>query len=384
MAPAQRSPVTPDVLLWAIGEDGRPYADLADKLEIDPDVLRDWTTGDAQPSKGQVTELAKLLKRPRALFFLPTPPTAATLPPSFRHPPGDSSEISLTARRKVRQARRVQHAVAWALRDEPPVDVPWALMRDDARQAARGAREWLGVTDDQQARWVDEYAALNAWRAALDALGVLVFVLEIGRDEVRGFSAWDDRAPLIVANSSSVSAAARSFTLAHELAHLVLRADAACIEPRSGGLPDAELERWCEAFGAELLMPEAAVQTWASARRLAAGGADIDDVRGMMNRFRVSARAAALRLIAAGYATPALYARVEGVFRPKPPPEPDSASPSTFRRPRRSITRPREFGGRTIATVLDGLPTRDALAILNVTVDDVREMAETVPGVVGF
>jgi hypothetical protein len=50
-------------------------------------------------------------------------------------------------------------------------------------------------------------------------------------------AAGDDRAPLIVANSSRVSPAARSFTLVHELAHLYLRQDAACIERTISGKP---------------------------------------------------------------------------------------------------------------------------------------------------
>ena len=75
----------------------------------------------------------------------------------------------------------------------------------------------LGITDAERVTWQDDYAALRRWRQAMEDSGLLVFVLQIGSDDVCGFSAWDDRAPLIVANSSRVSPAARNFTLVHEL-----------------------------------------------------------------------------------------------------------------------------------------------------------------------
>lgn len=375
---AQPSPVKPDVLRWAVEEDGRATDALADALKIEPALFLSWLKGDAAPSRGQVSDLARVLSRPRALFFLPRAPAAATLPPSFRHPPGDDErEVGASARRKVRQARRIQHAVAWALRDEPSVEIPLASLEDDPETAASTAREWLGITDEEQASWKDDYAALRAWREALEGRGVLVFVLEIGRDDVRGFSAWDERAPLVVSNLSGVSAAARCFTLGHELGHLVTRKDSACIEPVDEPLPEADVERWCERFGASLLMPREAVLLLARERGIARGSAGIDDVRAMMRRFRGSARASALRLIDLGLATPLLYREVARVFVPKPPPP----KGTPIARPPRSVARVREYGPDTVRTVLATLPPRDALSVLRVTVDDVRQIANEVPGV---
>lgn len=377
----QASPVKPDVLRWAVDEDGRAPDDLADALKVEPDLLRSWLSGEAAPTRGQVSSLARVLQRPRALFFLPRPPAAATLPASFRRPPGGSErQVSTAARRKVREARRVQHAVSWALRDEPPVDIPFASLQDDPEQVASGAREWLGVTDEEQAQWRDDYAALRSWRGALEDRGCLVFVLEIGRDEVRGFSAWDDHAPLIVANLSGVSPAARSFTFAHELGHLITREDSACVEPGDGPLPTADVERWCERFGAALLMPRTSVRALARERAIHSEGADLDDVRAVIRRFRVSARAAALRLIDMGLAAPSLYRDVARVFVPAPPPP----KGTPIARPPRAVARVNQYGPDTVRTVLSALPPRDALSVLRVTVEDVRKIASEVPGVPRF
>ena len=373
---AQLSPVTPDVLRWAIDEDGRSVPELAEALRVDVDTVDGWARGDATPTRGQVSRLASVLHRPRALFFLPRPPASATLPANFRHAPGDDRPVSVSARRQVRQARRVQHAVSWARRDEPLVSLPSSGLNVNPEAAAGMAREWLGVTDADQEVWQDDREALRAWRQAMEDSGLLVFILQIGSDDVRGFSAWDDRAPLIVANSSRISPAARNFTLAHELGHLYLRQDAACIELDYDSRRSInDVERWCERFGAAVLMPDGAFSAFVTQRNHPPG---IEDVRAAASRFRVSHRAAALRMIDMGYASAGLYGQVLSVFEPRG--QASSASDQFFSPPR-SVARPREYGIGTIRTVLDALPPRDALDILRLTVEDVRRIAQEVPDV---
>ena len=327
------------------------------------------------PTAGEVSRLARILRRPRALFFMPRPPQAATLPASFRHPPGDDHQVSSQTRRAVRRARRVQESVSWIDRDDPVVEMAKVTTAIDPEIAAATARDWLGVSDEDQRGWSNDYDALYAWRAALDQNRVLVFALDIGRGEIRGFSAWDDRAPLIAVNTSAVNPAARCFTLMHELGHLFLRQDAACVEAIAP-LAGAELERWCERFGAAVLMPGHAARRWAQERGLAPRSADIDDVSAMMRRFRVSARAAALRLITLDYAPRALYGQVLQVFVPKPPPPDQKIS-----NPPRATMRRRQFGDRVLKTVINELPPRDALSVLRLEVEDVRRLADEVPGV---
>jgi Zn-dependent peptidase ImmA (M78 family) len=378
---AQLSPVTPDVLRWAIEEDGRPVPELAEALQVDVDTVDGWTRGDAQPTRGQVTRMAEVLKRPRALFFMPRAPAAATLPPSFRHPPGDDRPISATARRWIRRARRVQEAVSWALRDQPPIYMAHFEVRAGPEDVAEEARSWTGVDVRDQLSWRDDYAALRGWREAIEDRGVLVFSLEIGPGEIRGFSAWDDRAPLIVANSSRANPASRIFTIGHELGHLFRRQDSTCVEL---GLPltpasahvGPNIERWCDQFSAALIMPEPLVRNIVGR---AAGVAGIDEVRTLAARMHVSHRAAALRLVSLRLAPFSLYEQVDRMFVAGQAQA--SGSSSEYRRPSRSVSRPREYGIRTIRTVLDTLPPRDALSVLRMNVEDVRQLAEREPDV---
>jgi Zn-dependent peptidase ImmA (M78 family) len=255
------------------------------------------------------------------------------------------------------------------------MDLPARPLTSAPADAARITRSWLRISDADQAGWKNDYEALRAWRSALEEREVLAFALEIGRGEVRGFSSWDSHAPLIAMNTSGVAPAPRCYTLAHEFGHLAIRKDSACIDLAEEKLAGIDIERWCEELGAALLMPEQAVSAVAHLRGLSRRTADLDDVRALTRRFRVSARAAALRLIGLNFAERSLYGEVLKVFVPKPREDGQPYSPP------RATARLRQYGPRVISTVLDALPPRDTLSVLRIDVEDVRKIAEEVPGV---
>ncbi len=391
------SPITPSVLEWAVAEDGRTTQQIADAAKVDVATLDEWMHGESKPTVGQVTLLADRLRRPRSMFFLPAPPQAATLPARFRHPPGDSRQVSTASRRRVRQARQIQSVLTDALAASDPVEVPRFVVGHSTPDAAAAkVRDWLGVTDAEQESWRDDYEGMNRWRAAIESRGIFVFALEIGEPaqrnrprlagtdgapDVRGFSAWDNHAPMIVMNSRRVNPAARSFTLGHELGHLVAREDAACIDTAIGPEFPEPVERWCEEFGAALLMPRPAVNLWAQRRRLSPESATLEDVTAMMRRFRASARACALRVIDLGYAARSLYAAVLSAFRPvEPLPDAKKKEGSDPR----SVLRLRQFGPRALETVFRDVAPIEALSILRITVPDARELAAQVPSAAGI
>jgi len=387
---APPAPVTPEVLEWAVGEDGRSFDELAEALRMDTGDLRAWLRGDERPSRGELTALAKVLRRPRAIFFLPQPPRQASAPPAFRHPPGSDRTTGEPSLRAYRRARRVQQAVAWARSGAADVPMPHASTDEDPASVGAVVRSWLGVTNAEQEAWQDDREALAAWRGALDELGVLVFSLEIGKGQVRGFSSWDAHAPMLAVNASDVTPAARVYTLAHELAHLVLRRDSACVEPPARPDPlesapgleappeGASLERWCEEFAAAFLMPARVVTSYMRQRGVTGPIARLEDVGAVKARFRVSARAAALRLIELGLAEKSLYSQVLEYFKPKPR---EYDRTKEFRRLGRPRLRLREYGPRAVATVMSRLPETDALSVLRITVEDARTIAAEAPGV---
>jgi hypothetical protein len=108
--------------------------------------------------------------------------SAGLLPsPAWRRPPCVGQRAPLGA-----PGSPATGGVAWALRNEPPVELPQAVISADPEATALDVRRWLGV--EVSARWNSDHAALAAWRSALDGRGVLALNLPIGKGEVRAAS----------------------------------------------------------------------------------------------------------------------------------------------------------------------------------------------------
>lgn len=314
----QLVPITGSVLRWAREEVGLTEVALAEAIKVEPGDVVAWENGEASPSKGTFTKIVEVLKRPSAVFFLPEPPFASGLPTSLRNAPGlGSHKLDQAEVRQIRWARRLQDVVGWALREagEPAVDIAPYSLDDDPLEVAAAERLSTDVTAAEQLEWDNASEAFRVWRGVLEARGILVLQLSIGKGNVRGFSAWDDYAPLVAVNTS-YHPTARIFTLFHELGHLLTGTDAACLRFILPTDRDSKLERWCERFAAGFLIPPDSLRVvagWYSASE-AVKVTDADVARKIANRFKVSTRATSLRLQELGLAPSSLYGSVESLF----------------------------------------------------------------------
>ena len=176
-------------------------------------------------------------------------------------------------------------------------------------------RKLSAVSTEEQLGWPNPSTAFHTWRSYLEEQGVLVLQLSMGKNSIRGFSVWDEYAPLVAVNTA-YHPTARIFTLFHEIGHLLTRTDAACLSFVLPGDHDIEAERWCERYAAAFLLPEDALRK--AAERYGISSAlrttDPHKARLVANRFSVSTRATALRLQEIGLAEPSLYGVVVSMF----------------------------------------------------------------------
>jgi Zn-dependent peptidase ImmA (M78 family) len=127
-------------------------------------------------------------------------------------------------------------------------------------------RARLGITPETQRAWRDARLAYNAWRAAVEKQGILVFqVSGVDVSAMRGIAITEQPLPVVAINSRD-SYTGRSFSLMHEVAHIALRrsgiSDYNSFTPTEDeGRPREmqELESFCNRVAAAVLMPDADV-----------------------------------------------------------------------------------------------------------------------------
>ena len=316
--PKTEVPITPAVLDWAVKESGYTDEQLAAHLSVSVDDFVSWKRGDARPTLTPVRKLATKLHRQLATFLLPAPPKQASLQVEFRSiGPQQVRPLSPTERRYLRRARRQQGIIGWLSEElnEAPPNLPQYLLSDSSEAAGSSIRGQLNIEFTQQARWTTASQAFDHWRDAIEGLGVTVFVYTLGQDSCNGFSLWHERAP-VIAVSSAWREEARIFTLFHELGHLLLRGNSACLERT--GQPKDPVERWCEGFSASVLLPARAVDQILGEIGSTGRIRDLNVARAVAKKARISLRAATIRLIEVGVADWDLYGEIPPVTDKKP------------------------------------------------------------------
>lgn len=345
-------PVTPPVVKWALEESGYPIDEVAAATGVSSKVIRSWEAGETKPTLTQLRAFANKLKRPVAAFLLPRPPRLPLPALEFRRAPGESRRhLNPDERRMVRSAARLQRVLSWINGElhRPEVALPRTSIQASTETAATEARSRLGATGAEIQDWSSPSTAFHWWRSAVERSGVFVLILPMGTDGCRGFSLWDDQAPLIAVNSAW-SAEARIFTLFHEYGHLLTRTNSACLEGthRLRSVQSDAVERWCEQFAAAVILPLEPLQRFLASHDWQRGVTEVDVVRRIAKHFRGSLRATALRLIALGTADWKLYSLL--------PPTVDRKAPGGGGTGRdRAQLRRDQYGDFTIATFATAL-----------------------------
>jgi len=265
--------VTPELLRWARVSANETTETLAKACEVPPTEIAAWEAGAARPTIPQLRAFAKTCQRPIAIFFLDAIPATFPLPAEFRaFAKGGIETVSPRTMFAIRNAVRVREIVLDLPRDvagasglsgfTPPTDLSL-----DPEVAGRQFREKSGITVAQQIRWKSQSNALDAWREFVENQQVFVLQLRFPLEDARGFSIYSTICPIIVLNGAD-AATARSFTLFHELAHLlrgrsgVFRSAMAWETPRmdsKSGVAavrvEREIENYCNRFAAAFLVP---------------------------------------------------------------------------------------------------------------------------------
>ncbi len=255
--------VEPEIIKWALKSSGWTKEEVILKLKISENTFQGWLNKTTKPTLRQLENLSKYLKRPLAVFFLPEPPRDMPLPHDYRMLPekaGKFDKKTLLAIRKARRLQNVSTELSKNIDSDIKPDIIPASLSDNPSQIGKRYSEIFRINEEVKKGWKTSYDTFNALRDIIENRNIVVFQMPMPVEDARGFTLVDEFPALIVVNSSD-RIEARIFTLMHEFGHILLNKSGIDIPENAiiGNNID-EVEKWCNDFASEFLLPQEIIQ----------------------------------------------------------------------------------------------------------------------------
>ena len=251
--------INPERIAWCCADLGITPDELAAETGISASTMEHVMARKDGMTFNQLRKVAEHFGR-GVLFFLEEGPVdeAQVHSPQFRTLANQKPELSTKLKaliERVEKQRDVYLSLREDLDDEDrPRFMPPDLPQEDLHEAARIARQWLGL---------GEHNSFDSYRESLESRGVLVFrsngyngKWQIAKtNPILGFSLYDADCPVIVVKKLDWETR-QSFTLMHELGHLLLHKTSSIDDERDLQSHRGH-EREANAFAGYLLVPDA-------------------------------------------------------------------------------------------------------------------------------
>ena len=224
---ADKAYITPNVLKWARESARMTEETAAAKVHVTIDKLREWEIGSSQPTIKKAQALAKIYKRPFALFFLPEIPRDFQPLQDFRSK--DAKALGTASTFIIREIQQKQTWISEANEEnnEPKSSfVGKFTIKDTPTLVANDILNTLGIipayykSDNPIKEWIDKAETQGIF---VSRTSFIHSRLKLDSNELQGFAIADPYAPFVFINSDDWNAP-QLFTLVHELAHLWIAA----------------------------------------------------------------------------------------------------------------------------------------------------------------
>lgn len=366
-------------LLWCCDDYGITLDQLAVSVNVPGHILDEVVAGNRGLTFHQLQTIAAFFNR-GVLFFIEPGPVSETNvhSPQFRTLSNQKTHLTPEIRHIIEQVE-AQRAVYLSLLDdmdeseksnfEPP-----QFDRSNVTQAAQRVREWLGL----QAETKYDF---ETYRTLVEKKGILVFLSngyngkwQIPKhNPIIGFSLYQPVCPVIFIKKQDAEVR-QTFTLMHELGHLLLHADSA-IDEESDFDSDEGNEKAANLFAGLVLVPDSFVASISDANRPVSANEYEGWLAGYSKRWGVSTEVILRRLLTLGHMQRNEYAEYREWKQAQ-----IVEQGSEGRRMYREREPKRMFGDTFVRTVIDALNARHitmnraSTYLDNIKIEDVHKL----------
>ena len=256
--------------------------------------------GERNPTFKQLRTLSKLYNVPRWVFLrenLPDQYNFSQHMPAFRQFANSSPVFSQYKVRYITASVERLREFILDLRIDMEEEIEHfspPTVTEQIPRLARLVREWLGLTELAY--------PFEDWKNACEDKEIFVFLTskynnwsKVDPSLFRGFSIYKEQLPIIVINDSDARAA-QSFTLLHELGHL-LHKESVIDETTDDIQNEHGSEVWCNRFAGEMLMPkDDFIQNTQGFEITGEVDKDVAHIDAIAKTFKVSSHAFAVRM----------------------------------------------------------------------------------------
>lgn len=276
---------------------------LSKKTGQKEDRINSWldTLNTDYPTINQAKELAKVLKVPFAGLYmnknilpikkLPNLRNLRTLPYGFVM---DDSSLNLAVAELIRYHEFLTSAESEMKIEAVPLSLPAIDDNASISEYAKIIRDFFDIQMVDQFKLPTPRQFYLYVRQKIENKGIFIHCFTgVDIQIARGISIFNETAPIIGINDND-RYPAKTFSIIHELVHILKRQSTICNEMITSFSSAAE-EVFCNAVAGEVLVPAASLSAYLTEKNITVIG--LDDVETMASRFSISKEVIIRRLL---------------------------------------------------------------------------------------
>lgn len=258
------------VILWARENARMTVVDACNRLGIKDGVkesaeekLAGYEDSSKDPSRAMLKKMSVVYRIPLLAFYLDKPPNRPERGEDFRTVPDDVREDNAflvdTLIRNIRSIQSTLKQILIEQEEATPVNFVDSLsMNDGVLAVANKIKTEINFDLEEYRKKPDHLRAFKYLREIAEDAGVFVLLKgnlgshhsDIEVEAFRGFALADEVVPFVVLNDKDAKSA-WSFSILHELAHLVLGRTGI-----SGAVNETDIEMFCNQVASSILIPD--------------------------------------------------------------------------------------------------------------------------------